>query len=289
MIPQIPKESEDAIPKIIHQTWKTNDVPEHWKSSHDEWLSFDKNGQWTYLLWTDEMNRELVSQLYPWFLEKYDQYADNIQRADVIRYFILYTYGGIYCDLDIKPKKSFLKLFQLYEEEDIVIAKSASSHKMPFHPLTNSFMMSKPGCVFWKYVFEEIISPWSSKNGKWKHFMSTLSRHWRIIFTTGPGPINSAWKRYRENGHDLKSIPMEYIQPLQEWESRPCDTTDSHVTLLANGSWHKSDSIFFRRLSRFWNNSRDVFFGSMILILMILFITFMVLYIQLRSKLTAIP
>jgi len=38
---------------------------------------------------------------YPWFLETFDSYPYNIERADVIRYFALYHFGGIYLDLDL--------------------------------------------------------------------------------------------------------------------------------------------------------------------------------------------
>jgi len=37
---------------------------------------------------------------YPWFLETFDGYVYPIQRADAIRYFVLYYFGGIYIDLD---------------------------------------------------------------------------------------------------------------------------------------------------------------------------------------------
>ena len=46
------------IPKIIHQTWKTNDIP-------DEWKDFQENiktifWDFEYKLWTDEDNRQLI-------------------------------------------------------------------------------------------------------------------------------------------------------------------------------------------------------------------------------------
>ena len=47
------------IPKIIHQTWKTQEVPEHWKESQEEWQKLMDYG-WEYMLWTDEDNRNLI-------------------------------------------------------------------------------------------------------------------------------------------------------------------------------------------------------------------------------------
>ncbi len=37
---------------------------------------------------------------YPWFLDTWDAYPFDIERADAIRYFALAHYGGVYLDLD---------------------------------------------------------------------------------------------------------------------------------------------------------------------------------------------
>ncbi len=59
-------------------------------SRHDVWL------------WTDEDNRTLIADHYRWFLDTYDSYTHNIERADAARYFILHRHGGLYLDLDIE-------------------------------------------------------------------------------------------------------------------------------------------------------------------------------------------
>lgn len=65
----------------------------------------------TYKLWTDELALDFIKTHYPWFLPTYLGYKFDIQRADVIRYFVLHKYGGIYMDLDIGA--SFLLRFSL--------------------------------------------------------------------------------------------------------------------------------------------------------------------------------
>lgn len=47
------------------------------------------------------MAREFIEKEYPWFLQTYDGYDHPIMRADVIRYFALRKFGGIYIDLDV--------------------------------------------------------------------------------------------------------------------------------------------------------------------------------------------
>lgn len=70
---------------------------------HFEWKRLFPEPEFTHILWDDKMARDLILEKYPWFLETYDSYSSNIQRADAARYFILYTYGGLYADLDYTP------------------------------------------------------------------------------------------------------------------------------------------------------------------------------------------
>ena len=87
--------------RLIHQTWKCKDLPACVLPSVESWKSL--HPAWDHLLWTDEDNRRLIQECYPWFLSTYDAYPYDIQRADAIRYFILHRYGGIYADLDYQP------------------------------------------------------------------------------------------------------------------------------------------------------------------------------------------
>jgi len=50
------------------------------------------------MLWTDEMSRSFIIDVYQWFLERYYSFSNNIQRVDAARY--LFNYRGIYADLD---------------------------------------------------------------------------------------------------------------------------------------------------------------------------------------------
>jgi len=39
---------------------------------------------------------QLIATKFPWFLDTYKSYPYGIQRADALRYFVLYEYGGVY-------------------------------------------------------------------------------------------------------------------------------------------------------------------------------------------------
>lgn len=51
-------------------------------------------------LWNDETSRTFFQDEYPWFLPVYDQLPEKVQKVDILKYFLMRHYGGIYIDLD---------------------------------------------------------------------------------------------------------------------------------------------------------------------------------------------
>ena len=71
------------ISKIVHQTWKTGKVHSRFRKHIRSWVA--RNPGWEYKFWTNEDNRNLIATKYPAYLDMYDNYPKNIQRADAIR------------------------------------------------------------------------------------------------------------------------------------------------------------------------------------------------------------
>jgi inositol phosphorylceramide mannosyltransferase catalytic subunit len=82
----------------IHQMWKTPKLPAGVKTYQLSWKKHHPN--WAYVFWTDSAIQEFLSTEFSWFLPIYNTYPYDIQRVDAARYFILYTFGGIYADID---------------------------------------------------------------------------------------------------------------------------------------------------------------------------------------------
>lgn len=95
--------SNCSIPNIIHQTWKSEMVPSSIQGYVKSWLRL--HPQYEYRFWTDDQNLELLKKHYPWFVPTYQAYSSPGQRADAIRYFILYHFGGLYVDADFEALK----------------------------------------------------------------------------------------------------------------------------------------------------------------------------------------
>lgn len=245
------------IPKIIHQTWKTLEVPEKWKESHEAWRLLEG---WEYKFWTDEDNRRLIDENYNWFLEKYDSYKFNIQRVDAARYFILHKYGGVYCDLDLVPVNDFNSFFEAYQSHDVVLSKNRPGNDHGSQNLTNAIMMSKPGSQFWVHVWELLNDPF--KVHGWKRPLAK-THYFHVLFTTGPGVISDAYHTWTDNENAV-CIPGTILQP-EIGQQDPA----SKIKTLEGSSWLKSDAKFFKFLGDVKNNS-EIILGVTVGVLLII-------------------
>lgn len=183
-----------TIPKTIMQTWKTSDLPAEWSDSVP---SVERHmPDWSHVLMTDEDNRNFVETYFPDFLETYDAFPYNIQRADAIRYMWLYVNGGLYMDLDYRLNGPLDSLF--YEGNGLYLMKSPNTPSY----YTNSIMASKPRHPFWIEVIERMKSPivpyWA------------VTKHFKVMYTTGPCMLTQV---LRETQHAHTVIPYSLVSP----------------------------------------------------------------------------
>jgi mannosyltransferase OCH1-like enzyme len=253
-----------VIPQIIHQTWKTDSVPEQWATSVIKYKALASEG-WEYKLWTDEDNRNLVKDHYNWFLETFDGYKYPIQRADAIRYFILHKYGGVYSDLDIQPRQNFTAFYHLYKHADICLPSTKQGNSFANQIYSNCFMMSAPNCPFWPIVWERLKAP-LNKTKWWKPILSK-SHYFYILYTTGPGVICDAAEEYTG---EIVAIPAQLIQPGVESDTPPVSRPESVVELLRGESWQQSDADVWRACGTLMNNGTWILLGISLFLFVII-------------------
>lgn len=99
-------ESEQKIPKRLHQIWLGSELPKHYKPLIKNLRKL--HPEWEYKLWTDDnIDFELINS-------DFFRRAKNMgQKSDILRYEILNKYGGVYLDLDHLAVKSFNSLLHL--------------------------------------------------------------------------------------------------------------------------------------------------------------------------------
>ncbi|MCF7786123.1 MAG: hypothetical protein K9N47_08370 [Prosthecobacter sp.] len=97
------------IPRIIHQSWKTADVPTSMLEFQDSWIRHHPG--WEYRLWSDADNDRLIHEHYPQFEEAFHRFSPPIVKIDFIRLAYVHCFGGLYTDVDfeaLRPLDSLL-------------------------------------------------------------------------------------------------------------------------------------------------------------------------------------
>jgi hypothetical protein len=107
------------IPKIIHQTWKTDKLPDIF----DYILKYNTsiNSNYNFKLWTDDNSGHNIDNFikinYPKLYIVYSNIDLGVQKSDLARIAILHHFGGIYIDLDILLLKSLDDLLDYNSEK----------------------------------------------------------------------------------------------------------------------------------------------------------------------------
>lgn len=150
----VDKFEEVSLTKIIHQTWKVNDIPYdiYPKNWVDSWKKL--NPGWDYKFWTDEDNRNLILKDYPQYLELYDSYERPIAKADIVRLFYMHKFGGLYVDLDFKCLKPFDGLIL----PGLINLGKQKTKEFKTNSIANALIYSPPGQDFWLKCADELIN-----------------------------------------------------------------------------------------------------------------------------------
>lgn len=206
---------ELLIPKLIHQTYKTTEVPMKWNHTYSSIRALHPD--YVYMFWTDDNSRDFIEQYYPWFLDTFDSYPYNIMRADVIRYFVLVHYGGIYidldngCDFNMDPLRAF----------------PAWLRKTDPSGVSNDIMGSVPRHPFFLKVLDNLQ----------KYNRNYLLPYATIMYSSGPLMLSVLLKQYNRWGKPPAGGEVRLLAPPDH---------KMHMTFFfsqARGSsWHEWDA-----------------------------------------------
>lgn len=186
------------IPRIIHQTWKTNEIPERWRSWQQSWR--DRHPDYAYRYWTDADNREFMALHYPDYLDVYDGHKLGVHRADMVRYFILRHFGGIYADMDFEALKP---LDPLLEGKSLVFGLEPDSHAVRAPVIQrgltrivcNALIASQPRHPFWDFFLPSLRAARDEED---------------VLDATGPFILTRACDAWTGGGIDFLAAPLFY-------------------------------------------------------------------------------
>ena len=161
--------SED-VPRIIHQLAPADHSKWHnaWFGCHNTWKTIYPEGKWMHIMWTDEEMDLFVKNMYRDFYDRvYSKYDKLIKKIDVVRYLILYHFGGLYADMDYECVADF---WDMLKKGKASVAESAHEGE----GYQNALMASPPRHPFWHYVLYEVM---------------TAIPEPEVLYSTGPNSI----------------------------------------------------------------------------------------------------
>ena len=238
------------IPRIIHQTWKTNDIPPVMKNYVKSWRSLHPH--YEYKLWTDTDIRNLIKDYYPWFLKYFDGYPHHIMRVDAFRFFVLYKYGGVYVDLDLEAYKCIDPL--LNNEKTVLFLETNNS-------ISNAIMCSVRNNPFLEHVFDELIKVHST--------VGTNTDAWKM---TGPAFLTNIINSLKSQ-IDIKIYPSEYYFPIP-WHSPLGDQSGQSLKFSHSYGAHHWQGTWWQPQ---WSSFKLVWILFIMIIVTILFLTWYII------------
>ena len=181
------------------------------------------------MFWTDESARDFIASNYSWFLDTYDSYPYNIQRADVLRYFLLSHYGGVYIDLDSGCD------FKI----DPLLAFPAFVRKTEPTGVSNDVMGSIPKHPF----FLKVIQNLQKYNRNW------LISYVTIMYSTGPLFLSVILSKYRSwpPSSDSAYAKVRLLYPPNVKLHTRWFFFD-----VPGSSWHLGDAKFLLSIGQHW-------------------------------------
>ena len=118
-----------AIPKLIHQTMETGDLPDEIKQSVA--LLKERNPEWKYRFYTANDRIDFVKKNYDQRVVKLYQKINplyGVAKADLFRYLLIYRVGGAYLDIKSTAKK---RLNYIVQDKDYILAYWQNTPKEP--------------------------------------------------------------------------------------------------------------------------------------------------------------
>lgn len=209
------------IPSIIHMVWIGGKFPAEFHAYRESWIS--THPEWTHIFWTDNpinynfgtfisdithLKEDLLAGKYagktividPRRLSLHNQtyynQATNMgEKSDILKYELVYKFGGVYIDIDFQAIKRLDLLHRCYD------------FYVGIQPLNCSLALG--AALFGGYPGNPIL----------KRCIETIKddRHYEgIVFRTGPIHFTkSFWAEAQKTDDIVIAFPATYFYPMR--------------------------------------------------------------------------
>ena len=198
-------------PYIIHQIWFGPKMPEAYRQWSKVWQEIHPD--WKYILWTESSVKEYFKngisnqKMFDRALSK-KNYA---MMSDILRYEILYEFGGVYLDTDCVPYESLEFLHRAYDFYAGIDGISCDFYcangvigAMAHHPILKKCM--------------DLIKEFEDKEADTsKFYFSSPSKKERVLTILESGPVlftKAIIQCANQDGNIDIVLPPQYFYPI---------------------------------------------------------------------------
>jgi mannosyltransferase OCH1-like enzyme len=190
-----------TIPKITHQIWLQGwkSLPPKFKGNVES-LRVSNPG-YTHMVWDEKTLREECRKLFPAVLAKFESYTHFMQKIEFGRLVVLYGYGGISVDTDMKSLKP-IDTTPKIDTAELIVSLSAFPGNL-IGQTNNAIVLAKPHHP----LILELITRMTSVTAKENDF---LTKELYLAGTTGPAIQNTF---FHEHSGEIVFLDHTYYEP----------------------------------------------------------------------------
>eukprot|EP00040_Diaphanoeca_grandis_P013832 m.69896 g.69896 ORF g.69896 m.69896 type:complete len:389 (-) comp24151_c1_seq1:49-1215(-) len=225
---QAPELSKYLIPRIVHQTWYESPMEHPGKYYEASLLqtNWADAADWTYMFWDDEKAISFLKEHFvPDVVDTFTALIPPAFKADVLRYCLLYHFGGVYSDIDVKlmdsvktnsADKTFGPGLNSLFGPEISFAVPGEPGHSPSCGAWNGLMAASPKHPYVELALKQAIlhvkNRFSGKSLKpancWEY---DLDRDfYNHLYLTGPGLLGGSISRLAYNETCTNLLPGVY-------------------------------------------------------------------------------
>ena len=219
--------TQNYIPKIIHQIWLGSPLPEKYKKFQNSWINLHPN--WEYKLWTDKEveSLQLINK------KAYDETSNYGKRSDIARYEILYRFGGLYVDTDFECLYPF----------DVLNHSCDFYSGLSFDPkaiMFNGLIASIPGHPILKTCIDNLTTN-----------LNTDETAENILYQTGPNYFTKCFfETIASSSKRVVIFPTTYFYPWPHWHKKD----NSYDEIM---QWVRPETFAIHHWHVSWNNGNS--------------------------------
>jgi mannosyltransferase OCH1-like enzyme len=232
-------------PNIVHQIWLQGWEERPPKFNENIQMLRAMNPDFVFMTWDENAIAREAMRISPACWERFRSFPHFISKVDFGRYILLYNYGGISIDLDMKPLKPIRETPGL-DDHDFIVSGAA----FPFGDvgLVNNavfFVRAKHPLML------ELIQQITAQKGTPANYPT---RELYIMNTTGPIIVSQF---IRDHPNDIHVLDSRYYEPCISTD--PLCTVDPTTSIMDHQheqSWaselYKSIQGILFVIARYW-------------------------------------